>query len=81
MKQHLISISHNTLALTVGGKTVERGNKMIEVVKVVNGFEITRTKGTRRFYYVIVKEGKGWKEFHEFHTIKAAAEFCESITK
>ena len=52
-----------------------------ETVKVVNGFEIYRMKGTRGFYYVNIREGKGWKEFHTFHTIKAAAQFCETLKK
>lgn len=50
---------------------------MYEVVKVVKGYEILRAKGTRGFYYVNVREGKGWREFHTFRTIKAAAEFIE----
>ena len=29
--------------------------------------------------YVNIREGKGWKEFHSFRTIKAAAEFCSTI--
>ena len=50
---------------------------MYEVVKVVNGYAIVRMKGTRGVYYVNVREGKGWREFHTFRTIKAAAEFIE----
>lgn len=52
---------------------------MYETVKVVKGHEIYRMKGTRGFYYVNIREGKGWKEFHSFHTIKAAAQFCEML--
>lgn len=52
---------------------------MYETVKVVNGYEIYRAKGTQRFYYVNIREGKGWKEYHTFRTIKAAAQFCETI--
>ena len=52
---------------------------MYETVKVVNGYEIYRMKGTHGFYYVNIREGKGWKEFHSFKTIKAAAQFCETI--
>ena len=48
-----------------------------ETVKTVKGIAITRAKGTHGFYYVNVKEGKGWKEFHTFRTIKAAVEFIE----
>ena len=50
---------------------------MYEVVKVVKGYEITRMIGSHRFYYVNVREGKGFREFHTFHTIKAAVEFIE----
>lgn len=51
---------------------------MDETVKVVKGYKITRMKGTRGFYHVIVREGKGWKEFHTFKTIKAATQFIET---
>ena len=50
---------------------------MYEVVKVVKGYAIVRMKGTRGAYYVNVREGKGWREFHTFRTIKAAAECIE----
>lgn len=52
---------------------------MYEVVKIVNGYEITRMKGTKGVYHVNVLEGKGFREFHTFRTIKAATAFCESI--
>jgi hypothetical protein len=52
---------------------------MYETVKTVNGYDIVRMKGTRGFYHVNVKEGKGWREFHTFKTIKAAAAFCETL--
>lgn len=51
--------------------------KMYETVKIVKGIEIKRMKGTRGVYHVNVREGKGWREFHTFKTIKAAAEFIE----
>lgn len=53
---------------------------MFEVVRVVKGYEITRMKGTRGFYHVNVKEddGKGFREYHVFRTIKAAAEFINN---
>ena len=54
---------------------------MYETVKVVNGIEIYHMKGTRGFYYVNIREWKGWKEFHTFRTIKAAAQFCETLKK
>lgn len=50
---------------------------MYEVVKIVKGHEIYRMKGTRCAYHVNVREGKGFREFHTFRTIKAAAEFIE----
>lgn len=50
---------------------------MYEVVKTVNGYEITRMKGTKGAYHVNVKEGKGFREFHTFRTLKAAVAFCE----
>lgn len=52
---------------------------MYEVVKIVNGFEIIRMKGTHGVYHVSVREGKGFREFHTFRTIKEAAAFCETL--
>lgn len=52
---------------------------MYETVKIVNGYAIWRMVGTRGIYHVNVREGKGWREFHTFRTIKAAAAFCETI--
>ena len=46
-----------------------------EIVKIVNGYAITKTPNTRRFYYVYLTEHK----FCTFHTIKAATAFCESL--
>ena len=51
---------------------------MYETVKVVKGYEIKRMKGTRGAYHVNVREGKGFREFHTFRTIKAAAEFIKT---
>lgn len=51
---------------------------MYETVKVVNGYEIKRMKGTHGAYHVNVKERNGWVEFHTFRTIKAAVEFIET---
>ncbi len=47
------------------------------IVKTVNGYNIERTPGTQRFYYVFLSERK----FVTFHSIKRAAEFIESLTK
>lgn len=52
---------------------------MYEVVKVVNGYEITRMVGMRAPYYISIREGKGWREFHSFKTLKAAAAFAASL--
>lgn len=53
---------------------------MYETVKVVKGYEIKRMKGTRGAYFVNVREDDriGFREFHTFRTIKAAAEFIET---
>ena len=51
---------------------------MYEVVKVVKGYEIKRAKGTHGAYHVNVREGRGFREFHTFKTIKAATEFIET---
>ena len=57
-------------------KTME---SIYETVKTINGYDIKRMKGTRGFYHVNVREtAAGWKEFHTFRTIKAAAAFIES---
>lgn len=48
---------------------------MYETVKVVKGYEIKRLVGSQGVYHVNVREGKGWREFHTFRTIKAAVEF------
>ena len=57
-------------------------HKMYEIVKTVNGLNITRMRGTRGAYHVNIREddGRGFKEFHTFKTIKAAVAFCEAIT-
>lgn len=51
---------------------------MFEVVKTVKGYDITRMKGTKGAYHVSVREGKGFREFHTFKTIKSAVEFIET---
>lgn len=53
-------------------------DSIYETVKIVKGYAITRMKGTRGFYHVNVREGKGFREFHTFKTIKAAVEFIET---
>jgi len=41
-------------------------------------YDITRMTGSRGAYHVSVREGKGFREFHTFKTIKAAVEFIET---
>ena len=52
---------------------------MIETVKEVKGYKVQRMKGTRGHYFVNVREGKGFREFHTFRSIKAAVEFIEKV--
>ncbi len=52
---------------------------MYETVKIVKGHAIYRMKGSRGCYHVNIREGKGWKEYHTFRTIKAAVEFIETV--
>lgn len=53
---------------------------MYETVKIVNGYEIKRMKGTHGAYHVNVREDDriGFREFHTFRTIKAATEFIKN---
>lgn len=51
---------------------------MYETVKTVKGYDIKRMKGTTGAYHVNVREGKGFREFHTFRTIKAAVNFIET---
>lgn len=51
---------------------------MYETVKTVKGYDIVRMKGSKGIYHVNVREGKGFREFHTFKTIKAAVEFIET---
>lgn len=46
---------------------------MYEVVKVVNGYKITRMKGTRGFFRVELTANS----YVNFRTIKSAVEFIE----
>lgn len=52
---------------------------MYETVKIVNGYDIKRMRGSRGAYHVSVRDGKGFQEFHTFKTIKAATAFCETL--
>lgn len=57
----------------------EKESGLFEVVRTVKGQDIVRMKGTHGAYHVNVREGRGWREFHTFKTIKAAVEFCEEV--
>ena len=48
---------------------------MYEVVKTVNGHDITRMKGTHGFYHVSIRAGVE----RTFRTIKSAVAFCETL--
>ena len=50
---------------------------MIETIKEIKGYKIQRYEGTKGSYFVNVREGKGFREFHTFKTQKAAVEFIE----
>lgn len=50
----------------------------VETVKEVNGYKVQRYAGQRGQFFVNVKEGNGWREFHTFKTIKAAVEFIQT---
>ena len=51
---------------------------MYETVKTVKGYDILKMKGSKGAYHVNVREGKGFKKFRTFKTIKAAVEFIET---
>ena len=52
---------------------------MIETVKEIKGIKIQRYIGTKGHYFVNVREGKGFREFHTFKSIKSAVEFIEKV--
>lgn len=47
-------------------------------VREVKGYKVQKHENTRGQYFVNVREGKGFREFHTFRTIKAAVEFIET---
>lgn len=51
---------------------------MYETVKIIKGYEIKRMRGTKGAYHVNIREGKGFREFHTFKSVKAAVEFIET---
>lgn len=68
----------NIIKTVKRGTQRKRGKENGEVVKTVKGYDITRMVGSRGAYHVSVREGKGFREFHTFKTIKAAVEFIET---
>ena len=52
---------------------------MYEVVKTVNGYQITRMIGTKGHYHVTIKKTKFGEKCCMFKTIKAATAFCETL--
>lgn len=49
----------------------------MEIVRTANGYNIERTPGTQRFYYVFLNKDR--TKFVTFHSIKKAAEYIESL--
>lgn len=49
----------------------------IVTVKEVNGYKIQKYENTKGQYFVNIREGRGFREFHTFRTIKQAVEFIE----
>ena len=61
------------------GKTTERTNDMETItVKEVNGYKVEKYANTRGQYFVNIREGNGFREFHTFRTIKDAVKFIET---
>ncbi len=58
--------------------TKGENNMEMITVKTVKGYKVERyADGSKGHYFVNVREGKGFREFHTFKTIKAAVEFIE----
>ena len=61
------------------GKTTERkNNKETNTVKEVNDYKVEKYANTRGQYFVNIREGNGFREFHIFRTIKSAVKFIET---
>lgn len=77
-KRFKLLLRNETKEITIQSSSKRKENKkMYETVKTVKGYAITRMKNTHGCYHVLVREGKGFKEFHTFKTIKAATEFIQ----
>lgn len=48
---------------------------MKEIVKIVKGYKIERTIGTRGYYEVTLKEGKNFRKFLSFRSAKQAERY------
>ena len=48
---------------------------MKETVKIVKGYAIERTVGTRGFYEVTIKKGDKWKAYLTFRSAKQAERY------
>ena len=47
-------------------------------VKKVNGYKVEKYANTRGQYFVNIREGNGFREFHTFRTIRDAVKFIET---
>ena len=66
-------------ALFKVGIVGERINNMEKItVKEVNGYKVEKYANTRGQYFVNIREGNGFREFHTFRTIKDAVKFIET---
>lgn len=68
----------NIIKTVKRGTQRKRGKENVGSSKNSKGYDITRMVGSRGAYHVSVREGKGFREFHTFKTIKAAVEFIET---
>lgn len=68
----------NIIKTVKRGTQRKRGKENVGSSKNSKRIDITRMVGSRGAYHVSVREGKGFREFHTFKTIKAAVEFIET---
>ena len=62
------------------GKAGRKDGKDMEkiTVKEVNGYKVEKYANTHGQYFVNIREGNGFREFHTFRTIKDAVKFIET---
>lgn len=53
---------------------------MYETVKIVNGYEIYKKKGTKGCYRIDIKVGETFRKYLTFSTLKAATIYCLAIS-